>query len=242
MTLIGTGHVFQIQQTVRDAIQALSPDVVFVELDKGRLHALVAKRRGAVPQKGGLVQRRLARFQEEVAQQYGGEVGGEMLAAVEGARAVGAKVALIDRPAEQTLRRAMKQITWREKARIVGLGFVSLWRRIVPGKTIEDEVQAYQDDPLAALAQLKGRFPTIHRVVIEERDSLMAGRIQAILEPGQRGVAVVGDGHVEGMLDLLKGLDVTTYRMAAVREGKLPKPVAFSADGVDVDFGFDIKV
>ncbi|MGB1585671.1 MAG: hypothetical protein ACPHID_01320, partial [Thermoplasmatota archaeon] len=44
VTLIGTGHVFRIEDTVRDAIIALRPGIVFIELDRGRLRGLMHRR------------------------------------------------------------------------------------------------------------------------------------------------------------------------------------------------------
>lgn len=229
LTLIGTGHVFQIEKTIQDAIHALRPDVVFVELDRGRLQALLHRRQHgeAPPAKGaGWVQRRLMTFQQQVAGQYGAEVGGEMLAAVDAAQAIGARIALVDRPADVTLRRAMKQLTWREKLRGIKELLKGSVAGLRPGKRgdLEAELERYQKDPAAALAQLSNTFPTIHRVVIAERDALMATRIRRAMEQVERGVAVVGDGHVSGMQDLLADLEPTCYRLEAVRAGDLPKP------------------
>lgn len=245
LTLIGTGHVFQVRDTIKAAMAALQPDLVFVELDRGRLHALQQRAKGAPPpQGGGFVHKRLQRFQEEVAGAYGADVGEEMLAAVEGAQAVGARVALIDPPADATVGKVLKQLTWREKGRGLGLlakgGWDALWRR-APSASVESEIQRYQQDPDKALAELERTFPTIHRVVIAERDAVMARRIGHLLKGARHGVAVVGDGHVPGLLRLLDDLKPTVYRLADVRAGRLPRPAASLATGTpaSVSFGFD---
>lgn len=255
MTLIGSGHVFQVRDTIRQAILALRPDIVFVELDRGRLQALLHRREAAVsgrplpepPAGAGFVQKRLQRFQEGVAGLYGADVGEEMLAAVHAGQEVGARVALIDPPADDTVRRVLKELTWRERLRAGGLlvgGTVSgLFHR---GKKadIEDEIRRYQDDPAAALGELRGKFPTLHRIVIAERDAIMARRIAKLLSGARHGVAVIGDGHVPGMLELLSDLKPTVYRLADVREGRLPRPAASLATGTstEVGFGFDSSV
>src|SRR5262245_32001674 len=97
LTLIGSGHVFQVKDTIRDAVVALRPDIVFVELDAGRLQVLLdRKARGGAPAppppSAGYVQKRLQRFQEQVAGLYGADVGEEMLAAVQAGQEVGARV------------------------------------------------------------------------------------------------------------------------------------------------------
>ncbi len=247
LTLIGTGHVFRIEETVQDAIRAVRPHVVFVELDHGRYQGLMhRKRTGDVPQgKGGFIHGRLQRFQQDVAGMYGADVGGEMLAAVEAGQEVGARVLLVDAPADQTLKRALKQLTIRERLRALGMlakaGVLSLRKR--DGKAdMEQQIQDYQDDPEAMMTELATQFPTVHRVLIAERDQRMAGAIQASLKPGMIGVAVVGDGHVSGMLERLGGIDVTTYRLAAVRAGDLPKPQGTVATGnaESVSFSFTV--
>ncbi|MEA3165560.1 MAG: hypothetical protein QOJ26_417, partial [Thermoplasmata archaeon] len=152
LTLVGSGHVFQVRDTIRQAILALRPDVVFVELDRGRLHALAQRQQAAAsaaasggaggagagpppgpPAPSGFVQKRLQKFQEGVAGMYGADVGEEMLAAVQAGQEIGAKVALIDPPADDTVRRVLKELTWRERLRAGGLlfagGVTSLFKR-----------------------------------------------------------------------------------------------------------------
>ncbi|MEK6975313.1 MAG: TraB domain-containing protein [Candidatus Thermoplasmatota archaeon] len=246
LTIIGTGHVFQVRDTIRLAMQALQPDIAFVELDRGRLHALQQRAKGIPPPTGGsFVHQRLQRFQEDVAGAYGAHVGEEMLAAVEGAQMVGARIALIDPPADATVGRVLKDLTWRERARALGLlvkgGVQSLWRR-GPKTTVEAEIKRYQDDPDKALEELRQQFPTIHRIVIAERDAVMARRIAHLLKGARHGVAVVGDGHVPGLMRLLDDLKPTVYRLADVRNGKLPRPVANVATGTpaSISFGFNV--
>ncbi|HLF16454.1 MAG TPA: TraB domain-containing protein, partial [Candidatus Thermoplasmatota archaeon] len=212
LTVIGVGHVFRIEDAVREAIAALRPDVVFVELDRGRLEALLARRRGdKMPEGEGFWQKRLQRFQEGVAGLYGAQPGAEMVAAVEGARAVGARVLLIDPPAQDTVRRALRALTWRERLRAARMAAGGLLRSLWPSRgaraAIEAEIKRYQEDPEAALEELRRTFPTLHRIVIAERDELMARRIRRHLAGAAHGVAVLGDGHVGGILRSLAGLD-----------------------------------
>ncbi|HUR62327.1 MAG TPA: TraB domain-containing protein [Candidatus Thermoplasmatota archaeon] len=249
LTLIGAGHVFRIEQAITQAIQALRPDVVFVELDQGRLDALLHRQRtGSMPDArgAGMVQKRLARFQQEVAGLYGADVGGEMLAAVQAGQSVGARIALIDDPADQTLGRALREITLREKLRAVGMLLGNGARALLPGRDakgeVEAELQRYQDDPTGVMDELRRKFPTIHRVVIRERDERMASRIRAHLAPGtgaRHGLAVLGDGHLNGMLPLLADLAPAVYRLPDVREGRLPRGLV--ATGTTEKVGFTVR-
>ncbi len=244
VTLIGTGHVFQISQAIHDAVLALRPDVVFVELDRARLRALLDRRAGKpMPEGGSWFHRRLQGFQEKIAASYGTEAGDEMLAAVDAAHTVGAKIALIDRPVDQTLRRALKELTIRERLRAVGMFAGGFLRSLLPGRRsardqVDEEMAAYNQDPEAALNELAVSFPTIRRVVIDERDELMAKRIRMAMFDNRRGVAVVGDGHVPGMLRHLDDLAPEAFRLADIQSGNLPKPDP--ADTNNASFAFDV--
>lgn len=243
LTLMGVGHVFQIADTVRMAIHALRPDVVFVELDRGRLGALLERQRtGRSPEaaRAGFVHGRLARFQEQVAKSYGADVGEEMLAAALAGRAVGARVVLVDPPAGDTVRRVLKELTWRERLRGLGMGAKSVVQGLFRRRpAIEDELRRYEEDPEAMLEELRRAFPTVHRIVIAERDAVMARRIRRGLAGARHGVAVLGDGHVGGVLRHLAGIEATVYRLADVRGGRLPRPVdGASEDGASFAFSF----
>ncbi len=245
LTLIGAGHVFRIEEAVRDAVVALRPDVVFVELDRGRLEALLARRRGeTLPEPTGFVHRRLQRFQDAIARMYGADVGSEMVAAVDGARSVGARVWLVDPPAQATVGRVLKELTWRERLRVIldmGKGALrTLWPRRDARAAVESEIRKYQEDPEAALEELRRGYPTVHRIVIAERDRIMAERIRKGLHGAAHGVAVLGDGHVGGVLRHLAGLEVQVYRLGDVRAGRLPRPLAATGDANQVRFGFDL--
>lgn len=248
LVLVGTGHVLQIQQTVREAIEALRPGVVFIELDAGRLRSLMERRAGrSQPRAGSWFHRRLQAFQETVAKAYGAEPGGEMLAAVEGAQATGAAIHLVDRRVDITLKRALKELTLRERLRALGLMTSGFAKSLLPGRkstrdSVEAELTQYSADPEKALDELGDRFPTLRRVVIDERDTFMARRIRNGLRGVPLGVAVVGDGHVPGLLRHLSDLDVTAYRLDDVRQGRLPRPDPREATGnARVSFGFDVE-
>ncbi|MHB8632730.1 MAG: TraB/GumN family protein [Thermoplasmatota archaeon] len=255
LTLIGTGHVFQLEAAVRDAILALAPDVVFVELDAGRLQGLEERRRtGAEPEGGGFVARRLQAMQKALAEQYGAQAGGDMLAAVEGARLVGARVELIDPPATETLARVQNEMGAWERPRaaadamrmVAGAGLSRLWppARRRADQRLQEQVEAIQRDPAAAMEEMRKTLPSVYRVVIVERDAIMADRIRRGLAGARHGVAVLGDGHLPGVTAHLLDLKPATYRLAAVREGALPRPlVARSQPGETgrVSFTLDVR-
>ncbi|HET6398417.1 MAG TPA: TraB domain-containing protein [Candidatus Thermoplasmatota archaeon] len=236
--LIGTGHVFRLEDTVLGAIRHYRPQAVGVELDRGRLEGLLARERGEAPEAaGGFVHRKLQRFQESLASSYGTKAGGEMVAAVRGARELGARLLLLDVAVDDLVRRVVKELTWRERARLVAqftAGMARLgWARLRPGPkdgerdpsrdAVEAEIRRYQEDPEATMGKLATDFPTIHRIVIAERDERMARHLRSAVRQGLSVVAVVGDGHLVGMLPMLADLHPVVHRLADVRAGRIPQ-------------------
>jgi pheromone shutdown protein TraB len=244
VTLIGAGHVFRIEEAIAQAVQALRPDLVCVELDAGRLQGLLQRQRtGHVEMAGGFVHRRLAAFQEGVAGLYGADAGNEMLAAVQAGQAVGARVALVDDPVEGVLERVLKEMTLREKLRGAGMLVAGRVRSWFPGRDAKEQVEAelkrYQDDPDAMMGEIRRQFPTVHRILIAERDQRMAQRIRAGAAGSRHVLAVLGDAHLNGMLPLLADLRPTVYRLRDVREGRLPRGLV--ATGTPEKVGFTVR-
>lgn len=217
LVLVGAGHVFDLRAAIRSILLQERPSVVALELDEDRLRGLLERRAGKKPEaadmkRHGRVYRALVKFQESVAQSYGAEPGGEMLAAVDGAQLVGARVVLIDRNAQGAVNDILKRMSLLEKVRFVWAGLVSS----LPGRrkeTIEAELQRYHADPSAYLEELGRQFPTIKRVLIDERNEHMAARLRALSGEANTVVAVVGDGHVPGLARLLEDLAPTIHRL-----------------------------
>lgn len=223
ITLIGTGHVFDIGARVRDEIRRRAPHVVGIELDGPRYHALRSrnKDRRGMP----IVYRLLADFQTRIANEYGVEAGDEMLAASDEARAMGVPVALIDKDAQQTFHRLRKEMRFGEKMRLLGSAVVGLVP-ILPGKSVEKQVEEMQEDYSSYFVEMGKRFPTLKRVLLDERNEHMARALAQMATTNERVVAVMGDGHVDGVRDLLVtlGLPVETVRLKEMRaKGAAPQ-------------------
>ena len=222
ITLIGTGHVFDIGSRVREEIRRRAPQVVGVELDQPRFHALRTRnrdRRGTP-----LVYRMLADFQARIANEYGVEAGDEMLAAAEEARALAVPLALIDKDAQQTVARLRREMGFTEKARLLGSAIVGLVP-VFPGKSIEKQVAEMQEDYSAYFTEMAKKFPTLKRVLLDERNEHMARALGELSKTHERVVAVVGDGHVDGIRDILlrEGREVETVRLRDLR-ARAPDP------------------
>ena len=238
ITLIGTGHVFDIGRRVREEIRRRAPQVVGIELDGPRYQALRTKNkdRSGVP----VVYRMLADFQTRIANEYGVEAGDEMLAAADEAKELGVPLALIDKDAQQTFHRLRSEMRFGEKARLVGSAVVGLLP-ILPGKSIEKQVEEMQEDYTVYFREMGKKFPTLKRVLLDERNEHMAQALEGLRQTHERVIAVVGDGHVDGIRDILaaKGLPVETVRLKELRAksaadapvGTAAASVSFTVDG-----------
>jgi pheromone shutdown protein TraB len=238
ITLIGTGHVFDIAKRVREEVRRRSPQVVGIELDPPRYHALRNKNKDkrGVP----IVYRLLADFQTRIANEYGVEAGDEMIAASDEARDLGVPLALIDKDAQQTFTRLRLEMSLGEKARLLGSAIVGLLP-ILPGKSVEKQVQEMQEDYSSYFEEMGKKFPTLKRVLLDERNEHMARALSDLSKTNERVVAVIGDGHVDGILTILieQGFDVETVRLKQLRE-KVAEPQGSASATLSFDLPSDV--
>lgn len=223
LLIVGAGHVFKLEDPIRALIHRERPDVVALELDAARYRALLERAAGRPPPPPSAetpkVYRRLAKFQEDIAAGMGTQVGGEMLAAVRAAQEVGGRIALIDRNAEDSVRRLWSEMSFGERIRLL---FSSLFARFRfrRGVSVEAEIARYESDPNAYLEELAKHYPTLKRVLLDERNEHMAGRLRRLVGEHPRVVAVVGDGHVDGLTRLLGDLSPRTVRLSELQKSK----------------------
>jgi pheromone shutdown-related protein TraB len=207
--LLGTAHVSRASvDEVRDTVARLRPDVVCVELDAQRRDALVSGRRPGfaavrkLVREGKLLyllaQLTLAAYQRRIGTRLGVKPGSEMLAALDAARELGARVALIDRDLEVTLRRAWAALSLAQRAMLAASIGVALVRT---GPITAEAVEALKDPKARAevIAELARAMPEIKEAVLDERDRYMAERLLEAGRGANRVVAVVGAAHVPGM-------------------------------------------
>ena len=205
--LVGTAHVSRESvDLVREVVERERPDRVCVELDAQRYEALshraqwenldlkqvIRKRQLATL----LINLLLASYQKKLGGKLGVQPGAELLGAIEVAEELEIPHTLCDRTIRITLLRA-----WRS------MGLVQKWKLLsailagvfTEAELTEDDLRRLrQQDVLSEMMQeLAGFMPGLKRVLIDERDAYMAETIRA--SEGDRVVAVVGAGHLEGI-------------------------------------------
>ena len=208
--LVGVGHVFDIGQQVRRIIHEHMPQAVGLELDRNRFLGLQARARGEAKATGFA-----ARFQERIASQFGVQAGDEMLAAAKAAGDINAGIVLIDRDMNQVLAELRRRMTLKEKVKMV-LALFSM--PFVRKKTVEREIQKYEEASDEYLEQIGEDFPTIKKVLLEERNRHMAKALRELETKFDPVLAVIGDGHINGIAVLLDDREPKVIRLAEVRE------------------------
>jgi len=204
--LVGTAHVSQKSvEDVRSAIEEFQPDIVGVELDRGRFMSLTQEM--AEPSvtdilKGGnfgriLVQWVLTYIQQRIGAETGVKPGSEMLAAIEEAEAHQRPVAFIDRDIRITLSRFWGKMGIWEKIKLIGALIYSLVS--VEGQEINVDEFTNQDVVSAAMEEFRKFSPQGAQALIDERDAYLAHQILMLGGRYERVLAVVGAGHIQGV-------------------------------------------
>jgi len=205
--LVGTAHISKESvEDVRTTIEQVRPDTVCVELCKARHQAMtqadnwrkmdifrVVRQKKAVFLLAQLI---LSSFYRRLGEKLGVQPGAEMLEGIRMAEQTGAQLVLADRDIEITLKRVWRYLGFWSKAKLaVQLMTGILFHEEIDADMIEQLKK--QDQLEAVMAEFAGQYPEIKRRLIDERDTFLAEKIRTA--PGQKVVAVVGAGHVDGI-------------------------------------------
>lgn len=221
ITLIGVGHVFAISDNVKKLVIARRPDIVCLELDAARFNALMQKRAGAHDGRAVPLQYRLlAYMQKRMAEQFGTEVGDEMLAGAAAAEELGSKLALVDMDASKVFTQLWKRMSFRERLTLFTGAFAGLF---LSKKRVVEEIEKYESQEDQYIQVLSEGFPTFKEVLIDDRNKFMAERILALTGDFKTIVAVVGDGHIPGLVKLLGQSELEVIRLKDIRNPQPPK-------------------
>ncbi len=213
ITLIGTAHVSQLSvEMVEEKIATGDYDCVAVELCSPRLENITnqawwknldiyqifkKKKAGLL-----LINLALTAYQKRLAERIGVEAGKEMVRAVELAHEKDLRLEVIDRNISTTLHRLVTEVSFWQKMKIVG--------GLVIGVFVGEEISEEQIEDLkrgdmlhAVVSEFGEELPEIKRVLIDERDEYMVGRLAQISasdDAPKKILALVGAGHLMGMM------------------------------------------
>lgn len=218
--IVGTSHISKQSVTeVKTVINTVHPDIVAVELDKRRFHALMSgekrekfkfsfKAIRSVGFKGFIFQLIGAYAEKKLGDSVGISPGDEMIAAINSANKIGSKIALIDRDISITLKRLnfgfkdgwvlfkdfFRGLFFRKKE-VERLGLQNFDLSKVPEEELIEKM----------INEVKVKYPGIYTSLIHERNIFMANQLIGIcsLHPDAKIVAVMGAGHKKEVEKLL---------------------------------------
>ncbi|MEE9525268.1 MAG: TraB/GumN family protein [Candidatus Woesearchaeota archaeon] len=227
LTLIGTSHVAKESlKEVTDVIEKQHPDIIALELDQKRFYALThnVKRKTRISDikrvgvKGFLFNIIGAWIEEKVGKMVGVKPGSEMVTAIKLAKKYKIKLALIDQDIELTLRRISAELTRKERLRFVidifkGLLFKKSEMRKLGIKNLDLTKVPPKKLIKKLIGIMKKRYPGLYRVLVDERNKVMAHNLRQIMEkyPDKKIIAVIGAGHEQEILNLIKSSHEITY-------------------------------
>jgi pheromone shutdown-related protein TraB len=209
--IVGTAHISKKSvEEVIAVIEAVKPDTVCVELDATRLESLtdasrfrkldifqIIKEKKVLLLMTSLV---LSAYQRRLGDALGVKPGAEMLAAVEKAREIGAELVLADRDIQATLKRTWRSLSYWNKSKVLATLVASFF---AAGEITEEQIEQLKDKDTISdmMKELAKAMPQVQIPLIDERDQYLMSSIREA--PGKVIVAVVGAGHVEGMVSYL---------------------------------------
>ncbi|MAG91525.1 hypothetical protein CMO83_02515 [Candidatus Woesearchaeota archaeon] len=214
LVFLGTSHIAQQSlKEVKSLIEEEKPSIVALELDKRRLPALMSKDRRKIELrsiryiglKGFIFSLIGAWAERKLGKIVGVAPGSEMKQAIKIAKKKNINITLIDQDIEITLKRLSKSITWKEKGNFVADVIKALFTR---KKEIDFDLRTVPDKKIIKKLtdKLKDRYPNIYKVLVEERNTVIASNIRKLMDsnPDKKILVILGAGHIDDVLKLVK--------------------------------------
>lgn len=206
--LVGTAHVSaESVEDVRETVDRVCPDTVCVELCQARYEAftrpdawqkmdvfkVIREGKAALL----LSQLIMSAFYKRMGDRLGVRPGADMLEAVNLAHERGAALVLADRDVQVTMKRTWRSLGFWGKLKLL---FMLLMNAFTEPDVDEEAVaDLRREDRLGdVLTEFARAFPAVKQSIIDERDVYLAQKIREA--EGDRVVAVVGAGHVPGIV------------------------------------------
>lgn len=209
LILVGVGHVFDIKKKIEEIIEEEKPDAVAVELDFNRALVLQSKERGRG--RVNFLYYVMAKLQNIIAKRFSGEVGGEMISAINKARSMDIPLYYIDMDSREIINKLWSNLSFRKKISILLSSFLSLF---VSRKRIEREIKNFEKDGEKTIKKFEEEMPELKRILIDERNEYMANKLRDILNENNKVVAIVGEGHVVGLKSLLNDFEIKIIHLS----------------------------
>ena len=214
LVLLGTSHIAkQSMHEVKKYIEEGHPHIIAIELDTKRLPALMHKgprkiefrNIRSIGLKGFIFSLFGAWAEKKLGKIVGVAPGSEIKQAIMIAKKENIELALIDQDIEITLKRLSKTLTWKEKFNFLSDIIQALFTR---SKELDFDLRTVPDKKIIRKLtdKLKERYPNVYRVLIEERNFVIAKNLKELMasNPDKKILVILGAGHVDDVLELIK--------------------------------------
>ena len=208
--VIGTMHVSpESRKKVRQTILEERPHAIAIELDGRRFYAIQNRQKLSFEDavkygRKGIIQYLLTKVEEKLGEEFGMMPGGEMMEAIALAGLLGVPLYLIDEDINLITMKILKA-PFREKILLI-LESLAVF---LPLPRKGEEKDLFEDFKIMML-RFKRRYPYLYRVLLEERNEIMAGNLISIVDSLKakgikkpKVIAVVGLGHKKGVERIL---------------------------------------
>lgn len=233
--LLGTAHISQesiVQVTT--SIREEKPDCVAIELDEQRYASMknpeawknldivkVLKSGQGFVLMANLV---LSSFQKRMGADVGVKPGEEMKAAIAVAEELGIPAVMVDRPIQMTLKRAWAKNSLWGKCKLLSVLLSSAFEK---SEITAEEIERLKNESEmdSMMNEIAEYLPAVKAVLIDERDRYLASHIweaQVKDAPAKKIVAVLGAGHLPGVVRHLEALAVGTASSDTTDISQLP--------------------
>ena len=220
ITIVGTGHVFNLAEPVAFIVKNTWPDAVLLELDVGRMNAMTIAQSEDAPAEEpemSAIYRQTARYQQRMSEEHGAKLGGEFLAAINAGKLAGADIIPIDTDAMRVMNEMWAEMSTKERIRYRLSGISD---SIGGKRKVADVQKSFANDEEAYIEGMRRRYPTLVRKLIDERNQHMADQINKASETYCNIVVIVGDAHVKGISKLLTEKDIRKVRLADLMDNE----------------------
>lgn len=233
--LLGTAHISQesiVQVTT--SIREEKPDCVAIELDEQRYASMknpeawknldivkVLKSGQGFVLMANLV---LSSFQKRMGADVGVKPGEEMQAAIAVAEELGIPAVMVDRPIQMTLKRAWATNSLWGKCKLLSVLLSSAFEK---SEITAEEIERLKNESEmdSMMNEIAEYLPAVKAVLIDERDRYLASHIweaQVKDAPAKKIVAVLGAGHLPGVVRHLEALAAGTASSDTADISQLP--------------------
>ena len=233
--LLGTAHIshesiVQVTTSIRDE----APDCVAIELDEQRYASMknpeAWKNLDIVKVlKGGqgfvlMANLVLASFQKRMGADVGVKPGEDMKAAITVAEEMNVPAVMVDRPIQMTLKRAWAKNSLWGKCKLLAVLLSSAFEK---SEMSAEEIERLKNESEmdSMMNEIAEYLPAVKEVLIDERDRYLASRIwdaKVNGEAAKKIVAVLGAGHLPGVVRHLEALAAGTVSSDTTEISQLP--------------------